>query len=145
MTLFGKEITSSLISILYPTSLSGRSEVFLLNPSRPAGQLTPKTFPIILSGNNNGSLAFICESLWVIKTASDAMALALSHYMFTLAPVSPFDISTQFILTKRPSSKHPHFWLMSMLTRMIKESLFSVMIAYAVCLLQLLSHWPAYR
>jgi hypothetical protein len=111
----------------------------------PAGQLTPKTFPIILSGNNNGSLAFICASLWAIETTSDAMALALGHYMFTLAPVSPFDISTQFILTKRPSSNHPHFWLMSMLTMMIKESLFSVMIAYAVCLLLLLSHWPSSR
>ena len=99
MILFGKEITSSLSSVLYPASLSGLSEVFLSNPSMPAAQLTPKTFPIILSGNNNGSLAFICASLWAIETTSDAMALAPGHYMFTLAPVSPFDISTQFILT----------------------------------------------
>ena len=41
-------------------------------------------------------------------------------------------------LAYRPSSSnHTHFWLMPVPTMMIKEPLFSVMIAYAICLLLL--------
>jgi hypothetical protein len=62
------------------------------------------------------------------------MALAPDYYMLTLLPpVSPFDISTHFILHKRLSSNHPHIWLMSVPTMTTKEPLFSAMIAYAVC------------
>src|SRR5215218_6631726 len=56
-----------------------------------------------------------------------AIAFAVDCYVLTFASgFTSLDISTHFILHKRPSSNHPHFWLMPVATMMIKEPLFSV-------------------
>ena len=69
---------------------------------------------------------------------ADAMALALDYYMLTLAFGFTVRHFNAFYLTLETIFKSSaFFWLMPVPTMMIKEPLFSVMIAYAACLLLL--------